>query len=76
MTIDRTYSSETDAIKCPLCRHEHEITGCHETDSGSYQCEKCHASFSVELEYEVSWYTATLDDDDKPRIAEFDDQEE
>lgn len=48
----------SSTIDCPYCKHEHEPTGCHETDGGGHECLKCGKEFEVEIEYDP-YYSAS-----------------
>ncbi|HHY0482711.1 hypothetical protein [Vibrio parahaemolyticus] len=47
-----------DTIDCPYCSHEHEPTGCHEIDDGSWECENCEKEFEVLIEYNPMYSTS------------------
>lgn len=48
----------SDTIDCPYCEHEHEPTGCHETDSSDWECHGCKRYFEVEIEYDPNYSTS------------------
>jgi len=46
-----------NTIDCPKCDHEHEPSGSHEDDSGTWECEECGFSFECSIEYDPSYST-------------------
>lgn len=50
-----------DTIDCPKCGQEHEPTGCHETDSGEWECETCGFKFNVLVEYTVDYSASCVE---------------
>nr|WP_319555971.1 hypothetical protein [uncultured Vibrio sp.] len=51
-----------DTINCPHCDHEHQPSGCHETDDGEWECENCEEEFVVLIEYNPMYSTSKKED--------------
>ena len=54
-----------DTIDCPWCDHEHQPTGCHETDDGEWECENCGETFDVLIEYDPMYSTSKSECEDR-----------
>lgn len=50
----------SSTIDCPYCEHEHDATGCHETDESNHECEGCGKEFNVLIEYDPTYSTSKI----------------
>lgn len=50
----------SSTIDCPHCEHEHEATGCNETDESNHDCEGCGKEFEVLIEYDPDYSTSKM----------------
>ena len=53
----------SDMVICPHCSHEHEPTGSHEDDSGSWECRNCKQEFECFIEYSPCYTTSKTEEE-------------
>ena len=51
----------TDVVECPYCDGENEASGCHETDSGLWECRHCEKEFEVYIDYSPNYHASKIE---------------